>query len=228
MEKGVIIFSIDDGRRDMYKLVKEVFIPQNVPATLNITTSQEWFASKGLAALETDELVELAQSPLMEIANHADVHTNDFDDIQKGFLTLCDWLGYDKTKPIGFASPYSQMSMEYTRANIETLNKIGVKYVRTCEENCFNSANDVVALTSYPVRFVTSVEELKNAADFAVENRCCLIYLFHSVLKPGEENYDNDWSYDFDKFCELVTYVKELQKQNKADIMTTMEYVDMQ
>lgn len=226
MEKGVIIFSIDDGRRDMYRLAKEIFIPQNVPATLNITTNKEWF--KELIPIETDELLEIAQSPLMEIANHADEHTNEFDDIQKGFLTLCDLLGYDKSNPIGFASPGSQMSMEYIRDNIEALNKVGVKYVRTCREDYFNRPTDTVALTSYPVTFDTSLETLKEVADTAAENKYCLIYLFHSVLKEGEENYDNTWSYDYDKFKELVTYIKELKNQNKVDVMTTMQYVNMQ
>jgi len=65
-------------------------------------------------------------------------------------------------------------------------------------------------------------------ADSAVENKKCLIYLFHSVLKKGEPNYENLWSYDYDDFKECLAYVKDLQNQGKLDIMTTMDYVNMQ
>lgn len=232
MEKGIIIFSIDDGRRDMYRLVKEILIPENVPATLNITTNQEWFKFKELTYLETDELVEIAQSPLMEIANHADMHSNDYEDIQKGFLKLCDLLGYDQTKPIGFASPYSKMSVQHAKENMKSLNKIGIKYVRTCDRTSgrdhFNRDGDALVLTGFAPKHDTPLEELKEKADQAAENKWCLIYIIHSVMKPGEYKYDDDCSYDYDKFKEFVAYIKKLQAENKVDIMTTMEYVDMQ
>ena len=51
-----------------------------------------------------------------------------------------------------------------------------------------------------------------------------IIFLFHSVLKEGEENYNNTWSYDFDKFNLWLDYVLDLQSQGKLEIMTTMEY----
>ena len=41
MEKTVIIFSIDDGRSDMYRLAKEILMPEKLPATLNITTHRD-------------------------------------------------------------------------------------------------------------------------------------------------------------------------------------------
>jgi len=229
MDKGVIIFSIDDGRWDMYRLAKEILIAKNVPATLNITTNKEWFDSKKLIPMKKEELLEIAQSPFMEIANHADEHSNEFDDIQRGFMKLCDWLGYDSAKPIGFASPYSQITMEYANNHIDELQALGIKYVRTCDaDEVFNKEENMFALTSYAVKNEMTVEALKNMADKAVENKNCLIYLFHSVLKPGEYNYENDWSYDYDKFNEFVDYILQLKKDGKVNIMTTIEYVDMQ
>ena len=227
MNKATIIFSIDDGRKDMYQLAKEILIPKKVPATLNITTNDAFFEEKKLPKISKEELLEIGQYPFLEIANHADMHSNEPDDIRKGFEVLCDWFAYDKTKPIGFASPYSQLTMEYTREHIGELQELGIKYVRTCKaEACFNKEEDIVALTSFAVKNEMSVQELKTVADEAVEKNCCLIYLLHSVLKPGEYNYENDWSYDFDRFRELVDYILQLQKEGKAEIMTTMDYVD--
>ena len=226
MNEATIIFSIDDGRKDMYRLAKEILIPRKVPATLNITTSHAFFGDR-LTPILKNELLEIGQCPFLEIANHADMHSNAYDDIRKGFEVLCDWFGYDIEKPIGFASPYSQMTMEYAKEHIEELNKLGVKYVRTSKEDAwFNKEEDIIALTSYAVRNEMSVESLKELAMETVVNKDCLIYLFHSVLKPGEKNYENDWSYDYDQFEELVDFVLQLQKEGKVKIMTTMNYVD--
>ncbi|MBQ7974374.1 MAG: hypothetical protein IJ300_01625, partial [Clostridia bacterium] len=217
MKKAVIIFSIDDGRADLYRLAKEILIPQNMPATFNITTDSGF--SVKTSSITREELADISKCDLFEIANHSDMHTNKFDDIYKGFLTLCDWLGFDKTSPIGFASPNSEMSLEYIEDNIEKLNKVGVKYVRTSREDYFNKDTNSIALTSYPVKFDTTLKALKEKADIAVENGYCLIYLFHSVCKSEDKNYGETWSYDFDKFLDLVMYIKELQNQGKADIM---------
>jgi len=225
MEKAVVILSIDDGRSDMYRLAKEILIPWKVPATLNITTGEEFFTK--FSSITREELLEIGGCPLFEIANHSDMHTNEFDDIRKGYLKLCEWFGYDNTVPIGFASPGSRMSVEYIKENIADLNKLGVKYARTCKSD-FNTDEDTIALKSYPVKSITTVDEMKRLADVAVENKYCLIYLFHSILKKGEENYENLWSYDYDNFKEWLTYVKDLQNYGKLDIMTTMDYVDMQ
>lgn len=226
MKKTIIILSIDDGRWDMYRLAKEILIPQKIPATFNITTGEEILQK--FQSIKKEELIELSKYPFFEFANHSDLHTNDFDDIRKGYLKLCKWLCYDNTVPLGFASPGSKMSIEYIKENINELKKLGVKYIRTCKADYFNKDKDVAALTSYPVKSTTTFEEMKKMTDIAVENKYCLIYLFHSVLKKGEENYDNLWSYDYDKFVQWLSYVKELQNHGKLDIMTTMDYVDMQ
>ena len=226
MEKAVIIFSIDDGRHDLYELAKEILIPNNVPATFNITTERGY--SKTIPSITKEQLLEIAESPLFEIANHSRFHTNELEDIRNGYLDICELFGYDSSKPIGFASPYSQLSIEFVNENIEALNGLGVKYVRTCREDYFNRDENVVALTSFPVSFHTTLEEMKHLADVAVENKYCLIYLMHSVFKKDDANYGNEWSYDYEKFAELVSYLKELEHDGKIDIMTTMDYVDMQ
>lgn len=225
MNKATIIFSIDDGRKDMYRLAKEILIPKKVPATLNITTSDAFFGER-LTPISKGELLEIGQCPFLEIANHANMHSNEYNDIRKGFDVLCDWFGYDTDKPIGFASPYSQMTMEYAKAHIEELHTLGVKYVRTSKEDVWFNKEEILALTSYAVRNEMPVEALKELAMEAVANKDCLIYLFHSVLKSGEKNYENDWSYDYGKFEELVDFILQLQKEGKVKIMTTIDYVE--
>lgn len=226
MEKAVIILSIDDGRCDLYRLAKELLIPQKIPATLNITAGRVC-ADCGLA-ITAEQLFELSESHLFEFANHSYDHTNDEEDIKRGFLALCDLLDRDIDEPMGFASPHSKMSIEYIKENIVKLRRLGVKYVRTCREDYFNRKGDTVALTSYPVMFTTPVSEMKRMTDIAVEKGYCLIYLFHSVLKKGEEKYGDTWSYDYDDFAQWLSYVITQQEQGMLEIMTTADYIEGQ
>lgn len=48
----------------------------------------------------------------------------------------------------------------------------------------------------------------------------------YSVLKDGEKNYGGMWSYDYDKFRELVSYVKTLESCGKVDLKTTIDYAE--
>ena len=224
MKKASIIFSIDDGRYDLYSVAKEFLIPNKIPATLNISTTR--WATMQVPLIEKEKLLEIGVYPFLEIANHSDLHTNEPEDIYKGFTNICDMFGYDKTVPMGFASPFSHMTVEYAREHIEELRELGIKYVRTSNQEAFNKEDDVYALTSYAVTNDMSVEHLKEKADEAVEQGYCLIYLLHSITKEGDPHHGATWSYDFDKFVELANYIRELEACGKAELMTTMEYVD--
>lgn len=37
-KEAIVTFSFDDGRIDNYKVVKEILLPNNIPATINIAT----------------------------------------------------------------------------------------------------------------------------------------------------------------------------------------------
>ena len=224
MKKGTIIFSIDDGRRDLYELAKEILIPLKIPATLNITTSGEYVSD--IESIKKEELIEIVKSGLFEIANHSHMHTNETEDIKKGHKNICQWFGFDENLPMGFASPGSALSVEEAEKRKDELKALGIKYVRTSTEDHFNT-DRVFALSSFAITFDIPLDLLKSLADEAADKGCCLIYLFHSVFKKEDKDYKDTWSYDYDDFKELVLYVRELEKAGKADIMTTENYVQL-
>lgn len=38
MKKAIVTLSFDDGRIDNYRVAKEILLPNNIPATINIAT----------------------------------------------------------------------------------------------------------------------------------------------------------------------------------------------
>ncbi len=124
-EKGTVVLSIDDGRKDAYRLFKDILQKYSIPATFNIVTS--WIDTDD--HITHDELNEMGKSPLVEIAAHGHSHKNTYSDIIESKELLCDWLGIGGT--IGFASPGSGMKNGYVKENTDKFDEMGILYVRS-------------------------------------------------------------------------------------------------
>ena len=243
-EKGTAVISVDDGSEDNYRLYR-LLSRYGIPATFNIVTS--WIGTKGYLSL--DQLMEIHRDPLMEIACHGHTHQNDDGDIMLGNRHLFAWLGEGDGR-IGFASPGSGMHQDYIAANAEKLRRMGLLYVRSstnyepnerhrelsasltekgvAEEILRNVPRLIYGFSdlfipSAVVYHHTPVENLKALADLAVEERACLVFMFHRVKKQGEDNWDNTWSYDLDMAEEFLRYLKEKQATGELALMTTRE-----
>ena len=105
-EKGIVVISIDDGRYDSYRLYR-LLSQYKISATFNIVTSR--IGTEGYLSL--DELRQIYEDPLMEIACHGHTHKNEDEDIMLGNQHLFGWLGEGDGR-IGFASPGSGMNKE--------------------------------------------------------------------------------------------------------------------
>ncbi len=83
----------------------------------------------------------------------------------------------------------------------------------------------------YTSKFVNSVvicndhttKILKELTDLAIEEKACVVFMFHSVVKAGEDNHDNLWSFDYDKFNEFAEYLYNRKNEGKLDILTTKD-----
>ncbi len=249
-EKGTIVLSIDDGRKDAYRLYQDVLKKYKVPATFNIVTSWLGRSTKNEGEIITEaELREMSDDSMMEIAAHSHTHSNREEDILEGNRRLYELL--DLKGPIGFASPGSGMKSDFVLRNEEKLKDMGFLYVRSCEEPEFfterqwevsNAAKnsgcmpyayanakrfayefDHMFVNSVCVVHDTAVQELKQLIDLLVQERACVVLLLHSVLKEGEAMYDSYWSYDYDQFKELVMYADALRNQGVLDICTNKD-----
>lgn len=134
MEKGVVTFSFDDGRKDTYHVFKDILKPRDLSAVVYIPTGYIDIGFDdpkeiGLNGLMTrQELDEVQADPLFEVAAHGWMHKNDFADLEKGLVLLREW--YPEQKEFGLASPHSEITRTYVDEREEAFKKIGFQYVR--------------------------------------------------------------------------------------------------
>lgn len=240
--KGIITLSVDDGRKDAYRLVDEVLNRYKIPATFNIVSG--YIVCEGnRPAITLDELKEISKNPLIEIAAHGYLHHNDYADITKGREKLYEWLDI-KSESIGFASPGSGMKKDYICENQAQLQKMGFSYVRTgfvkegrdVDETYeyLNNADlngidelyyefDNMCINSVPILCDATVESVKKVVDLAAKEKACVTLMFHSVCKKGEYDPEDLWTYDYDKFVEIAMYLDKKREAGEIEILTTAE-----
>lgn len=250
-KKGIISISIDDGRKDAYRLVKEVLPRYNIPATFNITTAFVDKENKGnTGSVTQSELKEMYNSPLVEIACHGHAHKNDDEDITRGRSLLYEWLGI-KDESIGFASPGSGIKNDCINENEQHFKDLGLLYIRTGKSNlpktksqqklqedlknngvtAFAAENvqqliegfDGMCVNSVPVLNFHTLDELKALTSLAQNQKACVVLMFHSIAKKGEYKPDDLWSYDFDKFSAFLEYLAQKRDNGEIEILTTRE-----
>ncbi len=129
-----IALSFDDGRKDNYRIAKEVLEPLKIPATFNITTGyildvlEEKDKPGPHEAMSIEELKCLAKSGLFEIAGHGFRHDNDLNNLMRGVLKLRELLPGVEIK--GVASPHSQFRLEELQNARKVFEENGLHYLR--------------------------------------------------------------------------------------------------
>ena len=257
-KKAIITLSFDDGRIDTYRIAKELLETNNIPATINIATGYiEGKAGIGTnnPPMSKENVIELHKTGLFEIAAHGDLHKNSFEDIYNGKIKLSEWLDIDGK--LGFASPGSEMTVDYINQNQEKLKEIGLLYARTSHihhKKRFQkikvlmrkaarvtgsrllyrmaysdlSVKDGFAITSIPIFKFTSFEQIKCIIRLAIRRKAFLTLMFHSVCRPDEVGAENIYSYDYDNFVKLIDYLVNLKQIGKIDILTTKKFLELE
>ena len=242
LKKGIAVISVDDGSSDNYRLYR-LLSQYEIPATFNIVTSR--IDTEGYMTL--GQLREIYDDPMMEIACHGHTHKNTDEDILEGNRQLFSWFG-EGDRRIGFASPGSNMKQDFIAENEEHLREIGLLYVRSAtnfnpnarhielsrsleekgaSEKVLRNISQLIYgfsdmfIPSAVVHHYTRVEDLKALADLAAEERACLVFMFHRVKKQGEDNWDNTWSYDFEKTEAFLQYLKSKRDGGALELLTT-------
>lgn len=257
MKKTAIIsLSFDDGRADTYTVAKELLEKNNIPATINIATGYiegKTKAGTNISPMTQENVIELHNSGIFEIAAHGDMHKNDFSDIEKGREKLLSWI--DREGKIGFASPGSMMKVDFINQHSVELKEIGFSYARTSHTHqkkhfakikilCRKVARvtgskilyriayrdlsvvDGFAVTSIPIFKFNSFEQIRSIIRLAIRRGAFLTLMFHSVCKPGDIDSENIYSYDWNEFSKIVDYLVDIRSKGKIKILTTQEVVD--
>lgn len=241
-ERGTIVISIDDGDADGFRVYENILKKHRLSATYNIVTSLIGDADR----LTKEQLKILYNDPLIEIAAHGHTHQNDDEDISKSVECLYEWLDIKKDA-IGFASPGSQIRNAYIEENAEHLRSMKLLYVRTGrnpkpnpEQLAFRDALiakgapeflyknapqlsysfDGLCVNSAAIVHERSVADMKSLVELAEEESACVVFTFHRFKKPGEDNYEGKWCYDYDSFAEFAEYLSQMRDAGKIDVLT--------
>lgn len=252
-----IVLSFDDGRKDNLRVVRDICLKENIPATFNITTD---YVSEQLlddekpcnnVPMDKESLCNIANNSFIEIAGHGKKHSNECENLINGVNELREWLPNRTIN--GIASPYSQAIVSELVRDKDVYCKNGISYIRLGDritsfcyvkkvlrklnrmffhlpfifswvhEQTFVSKNDDFILYSVPILKRDTVDEVIALVKNAVKKDKSVILMFHSVLHKGEPEYESNWTWDWDKFENLVLKLKQMQESDLLKITTTQD-----
>lgn len=149
---------------------------------------------------------------------------------------------------IGIASPHSELSADEVLSQRSVYEKMGVEYVRIGPGATYSGLNRVAGklsrmtkskgaflkaysginehiggsfvLLSVPVLHDHSLSQVKALIEKNRDAGTDVILMFHSILKPGEDYYDDPWSWDFYDFKELALWARDAEG---IEVVTTRQ-----
>lgn len=138
MERALINFSFDDGRRDNFDIAYPILKHYDCPATFNITTGYITGEMKKGALTYAEpmnmaQIQEMFNDPSLEIAGHGYWHKNTLADITDGLNSLKRALKVKKPTKWGngFASPGTALDLEVYNNEIKpVLENEQLQYIR--------------------------------------------------------------------------------------------------
>lgn len=212
------------------------------------TLSEEYWPTS-IPPMSEAELFELKKMGA-EIAGHGDKHNNEFESLISGREKIKNWFEISEDTLIGLASPHSKFivnpentdfirnNFKYCRVGgyINGLNKkkrIIQKMARITGSNYLykyvygdtvkNTASAFPIIRSVPVLKDNTVEQIKAIINLSIENRYWCILCFHSILKEGQQEYNSNFTWDDERYAELVKWVGQ---NNDIEKMTTLDVVE--
>lgn len=257
MEKGIVCFSFDDGRKDN-KVVAELLRAKNIPASFNITsgyidgTCSKRFLPCDKEALTIEDVRWLNAQKIFEIALHGDQHLNTAEDIKEGRKKIIKWLQLPKDSVLGFASPgtgidfslvekekklfYEDISYIRISLRIKSLKYLRIlarKVARVIHRPLLYKIayKDTLMDEGDNGKFIYSVPVL---GDITYEQVKALVDLSVSKRKAlvlmfhSIHEKDGDvWNWNIDKFIKLCNYVQELRSADELEIYTVQQLYNL-
>lgn len=202
-------------------------------------------------ALSMEEARTLASYSNIEIAGHGWEHLNTLEDLRKGLDTLRSW--FPERQICGIASPNSILREEEILRQQADYEAMGLRYVRIGAGSTYSGVRRVMGklsrsihsdklfvesnggavahtldqfvLTAVPVMRQQTLRQVLALVDTCGQRQQDLILMFHSIVKPGEDFYDDTWSWDYNAFAQLCAHLLELQATQQITLTTTADAV---
>lgn len=204
--------------------------------------------------LSLEELQDLAACGLFEIAGHGYRHNNDIDNLLDGVLQLRKLLPGVNINGIASPhsefnldelqkaeSLFSKNCINYLRISNDYLKmgmlKIWLRrfnrllhfpslYKWVNKDSIIRDKNFLIH--SFPVIRDNCLSEviglIEKLSSEGRESDIACILMFHSILKPGEEFYNDLFTWDYDTFEKLCYYLSE---KTKEKILSTNNTIDL-
>ena len=198
------------------------------------------------AAMSRQELETLSENANIELAGHGKEHQNTLEDLGEGIRTLQEWLPNRRIN--GIASPNSLLIEDEILGKREAYEALGVDYVRIGPGKSYHKIRRICGvlarktgsswlyrysiagahsakepgfvLLSVPVMRQHTLPQVQALVDDAARQGHDLILMFHSILKPDEDYYDDTWSWDYNDFAALC---RNLSEREDVTVVTTQE-----
>lgn len=247
-----IVLSFDDGRFDTYeyafKAMKEYEIPGSVYVTTGFVfdnTTNENLNIKSKHSLTPNNIIELYKSG-WEVGCHGRNHTNQRKDLLDNIRDL-EKIGIN-TKKIGFASPFSEITMSnnpflkelkngillYVRSGIQTRRENIIYVVLSLVNSLVHSDKIYCRLNrkcvihspnnyylSVGIKKNDTIHEIMALIENEVKDDDALVLNFHSILPYDHEEYGVDkWTFELDKFKKLLYLLYD----KNINFMTLKDY----
>ena len=201
-----------------------------------------------------EQLKEIKALDSFEVSGHGRRHNNDLKNFVEGINDLKGYLDYDNNATFGIASPQCRLNLNDVPAMKEELEKNKINYIRTGDRFYHNAffkkvirrlnrvikssilfnyvykdsaveTTDKDVLHSVIVTKYDSLRMLKKFIDFAVKNNKSYVLMFHSVLKPNEDFYNDTYSFDYNDFNDFCDYLKKLEINGIIEMVKVSEFV---
>lgn len=137
MEKKIVVFSFDDGRKDTYTNSVRILKKYGFTATIHVATDfinnpekyYDQFISADGKAMAKEEIVDCYNNGF-EITSHGDTHINEANDFENSIKLLKEW-GVINENFIGFSSPNSKLNEKNLANMLEVFDRNHLKYIRS-------------------------------------------------------------------------------------------------
>ena len=251
-----VVLSFDDGRYDNYEAYKNILKPLNIPATFNITAGyilnniEKNDMPGPHKPMSIQEVSEMNESNICEIAGHGYTHDNTIKSLIKGVKWQRETFGYDF---VGIASPHSEYDLKKIKEDMKLFRDNNVIYLRVSNDysklkfikKAIRKINRKIhsgyfyyfinkdsicyeknfILYSVPVLKNNKLNEVKKFIDIVSKTKkeATVIFMFHSILKEGSMYYEDLFSWDYKDFYDLCLFLNKMRNEKKINIIKTID-----
>lgn len=201
--------------------------------------------------MSKEQIVELYRLGV-EIAGHGDKHNNDHNSLICGCEKIKEWLCLDKETKIGIASPHSKYHVDESNTKFieegflycrvgSYLN--GISKFKRCIQKLaritgsralFKLAYNNTVKNAYecypfiravPVLRDNTVDQIKSIIDLCIKKNYLCVLCFHSILSNGDLDYNSNFTWDKDKYSELVDWISLNESIEKLTTVGALEVI---